>query len=95
MENKYKKPKLNENKFDLQNDAPRVEYREWRLRPFNYDNTLNAMLTLFVVTTGEGWPGIRQNSMDTIPASNQRDDESRYLFPKKRKMKKNHRKVVQ
>lgn len=23
------------------------------------------MLTLFVVTTGEGWPGIRQNSMDT------------------------------
>ncbi|PAV77952.1 hypothetical protein WR25_14032 [Diploscapter pachys] len=51
--------------FDSQNDAPRVEYREWRLRPFNYDNTLNAMLTLFVVTTGEGWPGIRQNSMDT------------------------------
>ncbi|VDN26528.1 unnamed protein product [Gongylonema pulchrum] len=39
--------------------------REWRLRPFNYDNTINAMLTLFVVTTGEGWPGIRQNSMDT------------------------------
>ncbi|VDO78623.1 unnamed protein product [Onchocerca flexuosa] len=23
------------------------------------------MLTLFVVTTGEGWPSIRQNSMDT------------------------------
>lgn len=23
------------------------------------------MLTLFVVTTAEGWPGIRQNSMDT------------------------------
>uniref|UniRef100_A0A1I8BEU3 EF-hand domain-containing protein n=1 Tax=Meloidogyne hapla TaxID=6305 RepID=A0A1I8BEU3_MELHA len=44
---------------------PRVETREWRLRPFNYDNTLNAMLTLFVVTTSEGWPGIRQNSMDT------------------------------
>ncbi|KAL3069571.1 hypothetical protein niasHT_031519 [Heterodera trifolii] len=44
---------------------PRVEQREWRLRPFNYDNTINAMLTLFVVTTSEGWPGIRQNSMDT------------------------------
>lgn len=39
--------------------------REWKLRPFNYDNTINAMLTLFVVTTAEGWPGIRQNSMDT------------------------------
>ncbi|KAL3075123.1 hypothetical protein niasHS_013346 [Heterodera schachtii] len=47
--------------------ADEVEYlqREWRLRPFNYDNTINAMLTLFVVTTSEGWPGIRQNSMDT------------------------------
>uniref|UniRef100_A0A914R5H6 Ion transport domain-containing protein n=1 Tax=Parascaris equorum TaxID=6256 RepID=A0A914R5H6_PAREQ len=49
----------------LQDEPPRVEVREWRLRPFNYDNTINAMLTLFVVTTGEGWPGIRQNSMDT------------------------------
>ncbi|CAB3400469.1 unnamed protein product [Caenorhabditis bovis] len=51
--------------YENQNDPPRVEQREWRLRPFNYDNTINAMLTLFVVTTGEGWPGIRQNSMDT------------------------------
>uniref|UniRef100_A0A914C6B3 Voltage-dependent calcium channel type A subunit alpha-1 n=1 Tax=Acrobeloides nanus TaxID=290746 RepID=A0A914C6B3_9BILA len=51
--------------YDRQSEAPRVETREWKLRPFNYDNTLNAMLTLFVVTTAEGWPGIRQNSMDT------------------------------
>lgn len=49
----------------FKSDLPRVETREWRLRPFNYDNTINAMLTLFVVTTAEGWPGIRQNSMDT------------------------------
>nr|AXF54067.1 voltage-dependent calcium channel A type alpha-1 [Ditylenchus destructor] len=51
--------------FDGHSDLPRVENREWRLRPFNYDNTINAMLTLFIVTTSEGWPGIRQNSMDT------------------------------
>ncbi|TKR73038.1 hypothetical protein L596_020401 [Steinernema carpocapsae] len=51
--------------FENQDEPPRVETREWKLRPFNYDNTINAMLTLFVVTTGEGWPGIRQNSMDT------------------------------
>ncbi|CAD5229555.1 unnamed protein product [Bursaphelenchus okinawaensis] len=51
--------------FTNQNEAPSVALREWKLRPFNYDNTINAMLTLFVVTTGEGWPGIRQNSMDT------------------------------
>lgn len=36
----------------LENEPPRVDFREWRLRPFNYDNTINAMLTLFVVTTG-------------------------------------------
>lgn len=46
-----------------------VGLREWKLRPFNYDNTINAMLTLFVVTTAEGWPGIRQNSMDTTNES--------------------------
>uniref|UniRef100_A0A0N4ZYK0 Voltage-dependent calcium channel type A subunit alpha-1 n=1 Tax=Parastrongyloides trichosuri TaxID=131310 RepID=A0A0N4ZYK0_PARTI len=51
--------------YGKQDDEPIVQPREWKLRPFNYDNTLNAMLTLFVVTTGEGWPGIRQNSMDT------------------------------
>ncbi|KAM3728724.1 Voltage-dependent calcium channel [Dirofilaria immitis] len=51
--------------FENPDTLPRVETREWRLRPFNYDNTVNAMLTLFVVTTGEGWPSIRQNSMDT------------------------------
>uniref|UniRef100_A0AAF5CYU4 Voltage-dependent calcium channel type A subunit alpha-1 n=1 Tax=Strongyloides stercoralis TaxID=6248 RepID=A0AAF5CYU4_STRER len=51
--------------YSKQDDEPIVQPREWKLRPFNYDNTLNAMLTLFVVTTGEGWPGIRQNSMDT------------------------------
>ncbi|CAJ0597796.1 unnamed protein product [Cylicocyclus nassatus] len=50
--------------YNNQNDPPRVEQRKWLLRPLNYDNAINAMLTLFVVTTGEGWPGIRQNSMD-------------------------------
>lgn len=30
--------------------------RKWDKHSFNYDNTLQAMLTLFAVTTGEGWP---------------------------------------
>ena len=50
--------------YDNQNDPPRVEQREWKLRPFNYDNTLNAMLTLFVVTTGEGWLGFREGALE-------------------------------
>uniref|UniRef100_A0A915KBH1 Ion transport domain-containing protein n=1 Tax=Romanomermis culicivorax TaxID=13658 RepID=A0A915KBH1_ROMCU len=51
--------------YETQTKPPRVEYRLWRKYPFNYDDTLSAMLTLFTVTTGEGWPGIRQFSMDT------------------------------
>uniref|UniRef100_A0A915I6P9 Ion transport domain-containing protein n=1 Tax=Romanomermis culicivorax TaxID=13658 RepID=A0A915I6P9_ROMCU len=51
--------------FDNQTVEPLIQTREWQIYPFNYDNTLMAMLTLFTVTTGEGWPGIRQFSMDT------------------------------
>ncbi|VDP71038.1 unnamed protein product [Echinostoma caproni] len=35
---------------------PYVQNRTWNVHEFNYDNVLNAMLTLFTVTTGEGWP---------------------------------------
>ena len=37
-------------------DAPKVANREWLRQDFHYDNTMYAMLTLFTVTTGEGWP---------------------------------------
>ncbi|XP_070531532.1 voltage-dependent calcium channel type A subunit alpha-1-like [Ptychodera flava] len=42
-----------------------VEDRVWEVRDFNYDNVINAMLTLFVVSTGEGWPGVLKWSMDS------------------------------
>ena len=37
-------------------DSPKVENREWKRQDFHYDNAIYAMLTLFTVTTGEGWP---------------------------------------
>ena len=43
---------------------PSIDKRWWRPRDFNYDNVGSAMLTLFAVQTGEGWPGVLQNSMD-------------------------------
>ncbi|XP_041370317.1 voltage-dependent calcium channel type A subunit alpha-1-like isoform X4 [Gigantopelta aegis] len=46
-------------------ETPTVKDREWLRRDFHYDNILMAMLTLFTVTTGEGWPGILKNSMDS------------------------------
>ncbi|TPP65881.1 CAC1B [Fasciola gigantica] len=32
---------------------------------FNYDNVVNAMLTLFTVTSGEGWPAVLKHSIDS------------------------------
>lgn len=33
-----------------------VHRREWVNSDFNFDNVLNAMLTLYTVSTFEGWP---------------------------------------
>lgn len=34
----------------------KAQKREWKLRDFHYDNVAWALLTLFTVSTGEGWP---------------------------------------
>ncbi|XP_064457887.1 voltage-dependent calcium channel type A subunit alpha-1-like isoform X3 [Ornithodoros turicata] len=44
---------------------PKVERRSWNHRHFHYDNVMAAMLTLFTVQTGEGWPQVLQHSMDS------------------------------
>ncbi|KAL5275640.1 cac family protein [Megaselia abdita] len=47
----------------LQLLLPKREHRLWKTRSFHYDNVATAMLTLFAVQTGEGWPQVLQNSM--------------------------------
>jgi len=44
---------------------PIVEERSWERNDFHYDNVAKAMLTLFVVSTFEGWPGILYVSIDS------------------------------
>ena len=44
---------------------PIVEERVWERNDFHYDNVAKAMLTLFVVSTFEGWPGILYVSIDS------------------------------
>ena len=36
---------------------PVQEEREWIRADFHYDNVVKGMLTLFVASTFEGWPG--------------------------------------
>nr|CAB3227402.1 voltage-dependent L-type calcium channel subunit alpha-1D-like [Phallusia mammillata] len=45
--------------------APVVKERIWQNNDFNYDSVLDAMLTLFVVATFEGWPGLLYKSIDS------------------------------
>lgn len=42
--------------FDSEEMLPREEKRIWDNQNFHYDNVATAMLTLFAVQTGEGWP---------------------------------------
>ncbi|XP_037935060.1 voltage-dependent calcium channel type A subunit alpha-1 isoform X6 [Teleopsis dalmanni] len=50
-------------KFEDDDLLPKQEARVWRPRSFHYDNVAAAMLTLFAVQTGEGWPQVLQHSM--------------------------------
>ncbi|XP_069956886.1 muscle calcium channel subunit alpha-1 isoform X15 [Cherax quadricarinatus] len=56
---------------------PMVEKRVWEKNAFHFDNVAKAMLTLFTVSTFEGWPGllyvsIDSNSEDVGPLHNYR-----------------------
>lgn len=41
---------------DSDPDSPFVEEREWKNNDFNFDSVSNGMITLFAVSTFEGWP---------------------------------------
>ncbi|XP_068628333.1 LOW QUALITY PROTEIN: voltage-dependent calcium channel type A subunit alpha-1 [Battus philenor] len=49
--------------YEANSLLPRVVKRKWDTQAFHYDNVATAMLTLFAVQTGEGWPQVLQNSM--------------------------------
>merc|ERR1719312_2371778 len=62
-------------------NKPIVEAREWVRSPFHYDNIMQAMLTLFVVATFEGWPGILYVSIDSnTPDLGSIQDYRPYVF---------------
>ncbi|XP_054891227.1 voltage-dependent P/Q-type calcium channel subunit alpha-1A isoform X4 [Poeciliopsis prolifica] len=42
----------------------RAQKREWKKYDFHYDNVAWALLTLFTVSTGEGWPQVLKHSVD-------------------------------
>ncbi|KAI4885794.1 hypothetical protein NFI96_023159 [Prochilodus magdalenae] len=50
--------------IDYDKDKMEVKKRDWRRHDFHYDNVIWALLTLFTVSTGEGWPQVLQHSVD-------------------------------
>ncbi|XP_067834058.1 probable voltage-dependent R-type calcium channel subunit alpha-1E, partial [Heptranchias perlo] len=51
-------------KFVVGVSEDKVQNREWKRYEFHYDNVIWALLTLFTVSTGEGWPQVLQHSVD-------------------------------
>ncbi|XP_028178504.1 muscle calcium channel subunit alpha-1-like isoform X1 [Ostrinia furnacalis] len=47
------------------NGKPEIENRVWTKNKFNFDDVLSGMLTLFTVSTFEGWPNLLSTSMDS------------------------------
>ncbi|XP_069370208.1 voltage-dependent N-type calcium channel subunit alpha-1B isoform X3 [Paralichthys olivaceus] len=50
--------------LDYGRDDVAAQPREWKKYEFHYDNVLWAFLTLFTVSTGEGWPMVLKHSVD-------------------------------
>ncbi|XP_057654962.1 muscle calcium channel subunit alpha-1 isoform X8 [Diorhabda carinulata] len=46
-------------------DRPSMQERSWDPNRFHFDNVLKAMLTLFTVSTFEGWPALLYVSIDS------------------------------
>ncbi|KAM0735591.1 Voltage-dependent calcium channel type D subunit alpha-1 [Formica fusca] len=46
-------------------NRPVVKQREWLQQRFHFDNVAKAMLTLFTVSTFEGWPSLLEWSIDS------------------------------
>uniref|UniRef100_UPI0037E8EDFB calcium channel, voltage-dependent, P/Q type, alpha 1A subunit, b isoform X2 n=1 Tax=Semicossyphus pulcher TaxID=241346 RepID=UPI0037E8EDFB len=46
-------------------DEVTAQKREWKKYDFHYDNVAWALLTLFTVSTGEGWPTVLKHSVDS------------------------------
>ncbi|XP_040915486.1 voltage-dependent N-type calcium channel subunit alpha-1B isoform X3 [Toxotes jaculatrix] len=50
--------------LDYDRDDVAAQPRVWKKYEFHYDNVLWAFLTLFTVSTGEGWPVVLKHSVD-------------------------------
>uniref|UniRef100_A0A8C4IND6 Voltage-dependent calcium channel type A subunit alpha-1 n=1 Tax=Dicentrarchus labrax TaxID=13489 RepID=A0A8C4IND6_DICLA len=50
--------------IDYGKDKKEMKRRDWKRHEFHYDNVIWALLTLFTVSTGEGWPQVLQHSVD-------------------------------
>uniref|UniRef100_A0A8B9LXK6 Voltage-dependent N-type calcium channel subunit alpha n=1 Tax=Astyanax mexicanus TaxID=7994 RepID=A0A8B9LXK6_ASTMX len=50
--------------LDYDRDEVSAQPRVWKKYEFHYDNVLWAFLTLFTVSTGEGWPTVLKHSVD-------------------------------
>lgn len=51
--------------IDGDTNKPTIKSREWKNSEFNFDHVGRAMITLFTVSTFEGWPDLLYSSIDS------------------------------
>ncbi|KAL7669231.1 hypothetical protein ACOME3_009896 [Neoechinorhynchus agilis] len=69
----------------LEESGPKQLHREWHNSDFNFDTVPQAMLTLFVLTTLEGWPimlhaAMNSNGIEHGPITNYRPSVAIYFI---------------
>ncbi|XP_056011391.1 voltage-dependent P/Q-type calcium channel subunit alpha-1A-like isoform X2 [Ostrea edulis] len=55
--------------------TPKISKREWKRRDFHFDNVGAAISTLFVITSGEGWPYIVHTAVSSTGVDKGPKDE--------------------
>ncbi|XP_066923067.1 muscle calcium channel subunit alpha-1-like isoform X2 [Clytia hemisphaerica] len=53
-----------ESATSVADNDPEVKERKWTRQRFHFDNIYEAFLTLYISSTGEGWPGSMHNTID-------------------------------
>ena len=53
---------------------------EWKTYDSNFDNVIEAMLTLFVVSSLEGWPDIMYQGVDATDIEKGPEKEASYIY---------------
>ena len=69
-----------DNYYNISQNTCNQMGHEWKIWPWNFDNIGNALITLFILSSLEGWPNVMANVFDANTADKGPDFNYNYLF---------------